>query len=491
MPIPSVDITVESNALGNVEPTPSGTIAVFGCSSGGTENTPSGPYYRPANLVTDFGYGPAPDLGCNLVASGIPTVFVKVPTDTAGSAGSVTFTGTGTSVMTVTGAAPYDAYDVLVTVETGGTAGTDPEPQITISLDGGVTSTRKISLPSNRIVTAIQATTGMTLTFTAATMVAGDTYEFTTTAPTWAAADVADAIEALRTSEKSAGLGYIVGACSKSQADTLAAVIDQFAARKKYMRWILEARDIDVADDETEAEWMTALEADFATFQNNRVSVAAGAALCASSVTGVNFRRNIGTLAIVRAGIVSIARDLGAVQDNYLAAYVPPNSFGTAVSTVYHDEGLNPGLDAARFLTIMKHEGITGYYVTNPNIMSGPESDFDLLQYGRVMDEGCRISNRYFTRLLSSDVRLNRRTGFILERDARAIESGSDSALFAGLEAPGFVSPEGIQTILSRTDNISTTKTLTVTIRLLPLGYIKTVDETISFTNPVFGSLAA
>lgn len=489
MPIPSVNITVESNALGNVAPTPAGTIAVFGCSSGGTENSPTGPYYRAPNLITDFGYGPAPDLACNLVESGIPTVFVKVPTDTAGTAGAVTFTGTGTSVMTVTGAAPYDAYDVLVTVETAGTAGTDPEPQITISLDGGVTATRKISLPASLVVTSIQATTGMTLTFTAATMVAGDTYEFTTVAPTWAASDVADAIEALRTNERSAGLGYIVGACSKAQADTLAAVVDQFAARKKYMRWIFEARDIDSG--ETEAEWMTAIAANYATFENNRVSIAAGAALCASSVTGVNFRRNIGTLAIVRAGIVSIARDLGAVQDNYLAAFVPPNSFGTAVSTVYHDEGLNPGLDAARFLTIMKHEGIVGFYVTNPNIMSGPTSDFDLLQYGRVMDEGCRITNTYFTRLLSSDVRLNRRTGFILERDAKAIESGSNGALFAGLEAPGFVSPQGILTIVSRTDNISTTKTLTVTVRLLPLGYIKTVDETISFSNPVFGSLAA
>lgn len=488
MPIPSVNITVESNALGNVAPTPAGTIAVFGCSSGGTDYEVNGPYYRAPNLITDSGYGAAPDLACNLIASGIPTVFVKVPTDSPGVAGAVTFTGTGTSVMTVTGSAPYDKYDVLITVTRSGTAGSDPEPQITISLDGGVTETRSIALPSNRIITTIQATTGMTLTFTAATMVEGDTYVFTTTAPTWAAADVATAMSALRTSEKSAGLGYVVGACTKAQADTLAAQVDLFAARKKYMRWIFEARDINSG--ETEAQWMTALEADFATFENNRISIAAGAALCASFVTQVNFRRNIGTLAIVRAGIVSIARDLGAVQDNYLAAYVPPNSFGTAVSVVYHDEGLNPGLDAARFLTIMKHEGITGYYVTNPNIMSGATSDFDLLQYGRVMDEACRISNAYFTRLLSSDVRLNRRTGFILERDALAIESGSDSALFTGLEAPGFVSPGGIETVVSRTDNISADKTLTVTIKLLPLGYIKTVNETISFTNPVFGSIA-
>lgn len=486
--IPSVSFTILSNGLGNVAPTPSGTIAVLGCSSGGTAETPSGPYVKPGDVITDFGYGSAPELAANLTASGIPVVFVKVDTDTAGAASAVTFSGTGTSVMTTSGD-PFDQYDVIVTVVRAGTVGSDPEPGFTISLDGGLTTTREIRMPASGSYTGLVATTGITLNFTAATMVVGDTYTFTSTAPTWAAADAADALESLRTSEKSAGLGYVVGACSKAQADTLVAVTDLFVSRKKFMRFVFEARDI--GSGETEAAWMTAISSDYATFVNDRVTISAGAALVQSVVSRVKFRRNIGFLAMVRAGRVRVSRDLGAVADGPLAPFASPGTTGTPVDTVYHDEGLNPGLNANRFMTVMKHEGITGYFITNPQVMTGPTSDFDLLQYGRVMDEACRITNVFFTNVLSTDVRLNRRTGFILEKDALALESGNDSALNAGLVDTGDLSPGGATTILSRSDNISATKTLTVTVELLPLAYIKTVPVTMTFTNPAFGSVAA
>ncbi len=118
--------------------------------------------------------------------------------------------------------------------------------------------------------------------------------------------------------------------------------------------------------------------------------------------------------------------------------------------------------------------------------MTTPTSDFDLLQYGRVMDEACRIANTFFAPKLSTDVRLNPITGFILEKDARALESGCDSALNRGLVNPGGAS--FVQTTVSRVDNISTTKTLTVTVKILPLGYLKTISITMSFANPSLGN---
>jgi hypothetical protein len=81
--------------------------------------------------------------------------------------------------------------------------------------------------------------------------------------------------------------------------------------------------------------------------------------------------------------------------------------------------------------------------------------------------------------LLSTDVRLNRSTGFILERDALAIESGNDSKLKAGLIDTGQASAE--QTILARDDDLNTTKELTVTVAIVALGYIKIVSPTMTF----------
>jgi len=493
MPTPSLEFTILSNGLGNVAPSPAGTLAIFGCSSGGTAATIQDAYRRSDNLVTDYGYGPGPDLAAQCIQSGIPTIFVKVATGTAGASTAVTHTGTGTSVMTVTGT-PYDQYDVIVTVADSGTAGSDPEPSFTISFDGGETETRPITMPANRVYSGFAATTGITFNFTAATIVEDDTYEFTTTPPTWAAADVATAIEALRTNVREFGLGYVVGACSKSQADTILAEVVQFLSLDKFCRFYVEARDIDVAGGETEAQWMASISADFATFTTDYMGAAAGACLSTSALTRVEFRRNIGGLGIVRAGRRNIGRDIGAVADGALC----PNYGGTnetgplngvPVDTIYHDEKLNPGLDTNRFMTVTSFTGVTGFYITNPNIMCDPTSDFTLLQYGRVMDEAARIARTYFTRLLSTDVRLNRKTGFILERDALGIESGCNTKLNAGLVNNGQAS--AAQCVVSRVDDISVTKTLTVTISIVPLGYIKAVSITLTFVNPVFASLAA
>ncbi len=493
MPTPRVDLTVLSNGLGNVPPTPSGTVAVFGCSSGGTANTVQDAYQRSDNLVTDYGYGPGPDLAAQCIQSGIPTIFVKVKTGTPGAATAVTHTGAGTSVMTVTGA-PYDKYDVIVTIAADGTAGSDPEPSFTVSLDGGQTTSRPITMPANRVYSGLAATTGMTLNFTAATVVEDDTYEFTTTPPTWSAADVATAIDALFTDRREVGLGYVVGACSKSQADIILAAVVQFLTRNKFWGVMLEARDINTGSGETEAQWMASISNDFATFTTDYVGVGGGYCLSTSALTGVQFRRNVAGLALVRSGRRNIGRDVGAVADGAVCPnYTGTNNTGplpgVPVDTVYHDEALNPGLDANRFITVTSFVGITGYYITNANIMCDPTSDFTLFQYRRVMDEACRVSRNYFTKLLSTDVRLNRKTGFILERDALAIESGNNTKLASALVNNGQASDA--ETVVSRVDDISVTKTLSWTVDVVPLGYIKISSGVLTFRNPVFASLAA
>lgn len=495
--IPSVSFTIASNALGNVPPSVAGTVAVFGVSSGTPDDweegiTVSGPYLRAQNLVTDYGYGPGIELAANCIESSIPVLFIKVPTSEVGTKTGVTFDGTGTSVMTVTGD-PFDFYDeVIVTCVRAGTAGSDPEPGFTVSFDGGRTVSREIRMPSNRVYSGFAGTTGLTLNFTAATMVVDDTYTFSTTAPTWAAGDVASAIAALKASPKNAGLLQVTGICSKSQSDTIMSAVDDFLARKKFERMMLEPRDIDVENDETEAEWMESISLDFAAFSNERGMVWADPARVQSTLTGIKFRR-VGHLGLVRAGRRSVSRDIGAAEDGALCPkYSGTNTggplAGTPVDEVYHNEGLNPGLNANRFATITTIEGLTGYYVTNPLLMSSPTSDFDLLQLGRVMDEACRIVNTFFAPKLSTDVRLNRTTGFILEKDARALESGCDAALNRGLVNTGDAS--FVRTTISRVDDILITKTLTVTVKILPLGYIKEVDVTMTFFNPALGNAA-
>jgi hypothetical protein len=476
---PSVNFTILSGGLGNQPASPSQTICVFGCSSGGIAATVAGPYQgNGSQIVSDNGYGPGVELAAYLAQAGISTLFCKLATATQGTVGTVTHTGTGASVLTLTGN-PSDAYNVVVTCVRSGTAGTAPEPGFTLSFDGGQTVTGEIRMPSNHIYAGFAAVTGLTFNFTAATMVAGDTYTFSTTAPTWDDTALQNGVNALRDSAKLAGLTYVVGPMASADASVYATALGGFKAKKKFIRGLGETVNQATDGSQTISAWQTAIETDYATFASDLVGIAAGGAIIPSSLTGFQFLRTIGWAAIRRAALVAISRDLAAVEDGALVG----------VNTISCDELLNPGLNAERFIVGTSISGLPGYYICNPNMMSGPTSDFTLLQYGRVMDEACRIEYNFFVQKLSTSVRLEKsgpRKGFILERDARALESGSDSALAAGLVNTGDVSDA--TTTVSRVDNISSTKTLTVTVSLLPLGYIKTINETLTFVNPALGT---
>src|SRR5262249_32139583 len=113
------------------------------------------------------------------------------------TSGSVTKTGTGTSVVTTTLDATngaFDYYFVKVLVVTGGTIATGP-CAIQVSLDAGRNYGQVIQLGVAN--TYVIANTGITLNFAAGTLVTGDTYTFAAYGPMWTTANVQTALNAL------------------------------------------------------------------------------------------------------------------------------------------------------------------------------------------------------------------------------------------------------------------------------------------------------
>lgn len=474
MPAPSVAFNIVNGGLGNSAPSPSSSICVIGTSSAGVAAAVTGPYASPAAVTAALGYGPGPELLCYLIASGIQPCFVKAAGTTAGTNSAVVKVGTGVTVMTVTGV-PLDRYSVVVTCTTAGTVGTAPEPTFTLSLDGGLSTSGNILMPVGGVYAI--PNTGISLNFTIATMVLGDTFTFTTTAPAWVGADVTAAVLALKVDTNPSHLSslvYLVGECSATNAGLFSAGLGAFLAAKKFVRGVCESVDFGVL---TEAAWMTAIQADYATYTSTLVSVAAGPTVVPSALSGVQYRRcGAGWSYIQRLGLVTIGTSAAEVDLGAL-----PN-----IQTVYHDEYSVPGLNANRFVTLTSIPGLIGYYITLPNLMYSVGSDFTEMQYGRVMDQACFSTYGFFVQRLNSKVRLDRKTGFILEKDARALESGNNAALKSSLVNPGEVSDA--QTIVSRNDNISSTKTLTVTVKVLPAAYIEQVSVTMTFTNPALAA---
>ncbi len=489
--LPNVNLTIQDDGLGAVQAQSSDTLVVIGNSSAGAANVVNGAYTRLATLIADYGYGKGIEDAAIMLAAGIPVIFVKTANTTLGSCGAVTHTGTGASVMSVTSQHPFDDAEAIIKI-TGisGTAtpGTDII-KVQFSLDGGITYSADQSMPA---ATFVIPNFGVTCTFTAAAVVVGDTYAFTATAPIWGSSDLTSAMAALQAqTQKSWRMIHIVGPTSASLAGTVDTAAQAMRVAFRYVgnRVILDSVGF---GSNTDSQWVTAVLADFASFSSagGLVGVGAGPVRIASSVSQYGFRqiRSVAWLAVRKAMLATIHTDISeltpltGIQDI------------TGSTVVYHDETTGAqGLDAAHFITMRTITGRVGYFITNPNMMAPSGSDYSLLQYGLVADVACATVRQFFLNQLNKSVRIDN-SGHILEKDAQVLESGSNAALRDALVSPGHVSPSTMSqkfvgsipgpTSVARDDAILSTKTLTVNVFVIPLGYTKFINLTFGFRNP-------
>lgn len=483
MSAPTVSFTIQSNNLGQVPTGIGNVIAVVGTSSAGTANQP---YISPVpgNFVTQFGYGPGPQLAA-LVAnqSGNSVVFVKAATTTPGSSTAVVHTGTGTSVVTISGT-PYDNYYLKVTATVAGTIGTAANngPAITVSLDSGRTISATVNLGTAS--TYAIPNTGLTLNFGAGTLVVADTYTSVCTAPAWSDANVTSALTSLigQTGYTLEDV-YVTGPAAAADATSVNGNITTLFNSAIYTTAVLDARDATWGgtSTETEQQWMAAIQTDFASFQatNGQVAVAAGFYNCVSPVDSTQMRRPLSWFAAGRDADVAISVDLGRVADGPLTPMTIP---ATPDGFIYHNEAVNPGLDGSRFISATTIPGKVGFYIVNPNTMAASGSDLNWLQMRHVLNALTVILYNFFTNELSSSVRVSSTTGYILPQDANSLEQRCNAEINAGLVNTGDVSAASIS--VTRNNNILSTHQLIVTGTIVPLAYLKTISVTIQFNNP-------
>jgi hypothetical protein len=484
-PFGDVNLTIGDGALGAVTPSNDNTHVAIGASSIG----PVAAMLITTSLkvlIATYGYGPMVESAAFAIFNtGAPAIAMRTAATTPGTGTAVTFVGTGTSVITLTldgTVGAFDTYQARVEVLKGGTIGTTGII-FRVSLDKGRTWNPNVSLGT--AVTYAIPNSGIELDFAAGTLVAGDVATFDTVATQWAIADVAACFTALSASTQEWSFAHVVGPAAASDATAVDGYMTNMATQYRYAFALLEARDNNSG--ESEATWMGSIETAFAAFASVRVAVGAGAALVTSPVSQRQYRRPFAWSAAARAVAVAVHVDLARVKDGKLVGTAFPDPTIFPLDTdVYHDERVTPGLDAARFLTARTHIGKPGIYVKNPNLMADAGSDFTLIQYRRVMDLACRTTRAFFLEQLSNDVRLDKVTGFILEKDASTLEKTATSQLKSVLVDAGHAS--NAFCVVARNDNLSSTKTLHTTVRVEPLGYLKDIEVDIAFENPAIAA---
>lgn len=479
---PSVNITQRDGALG-VLPSSSGKLlAVLGVSSIGTANTPATHARTPA-LSAAFGTGPMVEAAARHIQRGGPVLVIKTAAATnVGAYGTPVDGITGTSDVTFdTDYDPFDDYDFIFTVVTGGTIGV---AGITYkySTDGGLSFSPVTALGTASAL--VIAAYNIGLEFAAGTLVAGDTISVRCSAPRWDDTELLAALNALKASSVAWDLVHIVGDTSATSAGVIETWCAGLATAGKYRGWFANAR-LPTAG-ESEATYLSSLSTDFTSFVTTYGSIGAGAAGIVSSIDGKTRRRPIMHAVASAIQAVSQEIDISAIDTGALSGVSVADALG---NPLYHNESLNPGLDGARFVTLRTWDLEPGVFVNNPRLKSSPTSDFTYMQHRRVMNIALEVVDAFMRRRLSKPIRVNAATGFILEADAAEIESGLLAALGSALLAKPKASAVNVS--LSRTDNLLSTETLTVDVGVVPLAYPKTINASVGFANPALAAVTA
>lgn len=470
---PNVTITELDGALGVLPPSAGRLMAFVGPSTTGPLNTPA-TYARVKDIVADFGAGPLVEQAAYYVdVIGRPVVIVRTAQSVAATVGAVTHTGTGTSVATIAASpTPFDDYELVLAFPTGGTiavAGITYQE----SYDGGRTFG-----PLKSLGTADEISIGgVTFEFAAGTIVSGDTYAARATAAKWNPAELTDALNALGDSVLAWEQLVIVGAIDATSFDNVETKIVALEAKGRYYSWIAGARIPNAG--ETEAAYLTALSGIFGTKSTSHGTVCAGAAKITSGVSGRKYRRPVTFAVSIAQGGVTEEIDIADINLGSLSGVSIRDANGNVDE---HDESVNPGLDDARFTVLRTWDGYPGVYVNRPRIFSAPGSDFELIPHRRVMNLAKQNLRAYLVRRLNKPIRIDRATGFILETEALEIEAGALGVMRAVLLAKPKAS--AVQFTLSRVDVVLSTKTLTGSARIVPLGYPEFINADIGYYNP-------
>lgn len=476
--VPGTKISILDNQIGVAPPSTGDRLAVVGPCTLGPSNTPT-LCWSATDVTTTFGVGPAVEAACyEIKHTGRPVLFVRTDTFDDGGYSDLDVDGVeGTSVITTNaGTEPVDDAECAVEFVTGGTVGTAGITYRTSSDDGRTWAAPVALGTANSITFGPNAR----INLAAGTIAALDRVTFRAFAPQWDTAQLTAAVTAVRSSLEKIQILEVVGPLDSVSFSALHAIAATFVEYgKEGITVIGHARMPDMG--ETEAAYKSAMDTEFSGSVSRQIVLCYGASEIRSAVDEKTlYRRPVSFPVASRVVNISIGTDpafrgLGALPDTSI---VDARKFPK-----HHDERQTPGADDSRFTTLRTwpDEG-PAPFVNNCRLMSEIGSDFEFVQSLRLINRGSLIVRRVLDRRSSDGLLVDEKTGFIDEALAEDIDTAVEEALTKELLDTRQCS--AVDFVLSRTDNILSTKRLRGRLRITPLAYLKQAEVDVSLFNP-------
>lgn len=383
---------------------------------------------------------------------------------------------TGSTAVTVSGT-PVDSFDIRAKIVRAA-ATPSAGAAIKVSLDGGRTYGEEVSIVSGSYEVP---NTGVTFAFSAASCVVGDIYRLRTAAPTWNAAGLDAALDALAASGRDFEFVIIEGAVDRTTVATVKTWVTERETAGTYTFALCEARGQSTG--ETAAAWATSITGTDPGFQgydfDNCGAIFAGEALVVSAVDNSAQRRSGLRVAAARLLTSKLHESPLKVKNGPVAALYPDGD----ASSVFHDGRTYTSLDSARFMCFQTVQGRPrGEYFITARTMASSSSDFGEIQRIRVMCAAARAALPAIALYVGDDVETKTDgTGRITVADALAIEAEVAAAVKLAVKTAPNEHVTAVAALCNRTDNILSTGILRVAVTLVPRGTTNTVTATIGY----------
>lgn len=242
-------------------------------------------------------------------------------------------------------------------------------------------------------------------------------------------------------------------AISKAQQLALA-----YGAQYKPVRVLIEGRKLDTTN--------------LATLKDLRTYTANHAGVVIGSTTN-DGSASVG-LVLGRAASIPVQRNLGRVKDGalpILSAYVNTSKAEDLTSgDLLHDKG---------YIFLRTFVGRSGYYLNDDPMCAPVTDDYSQLALGRVIDKATIVAYQTYVEELNDEITIDE-SGKISVPVIKYLQNKIESAVNLAMvdEISSF------SAYIDASQNVLSTGKLTVKAAIVPMGYTKTIEVLLGFTNP-------
>ena len=186
----------------------------------------------------------------------------------------------------------------------------------------------------------------------------------------------------------------------------------------------------------------------------------------------------VGTL-FGRVASISVQRNIGRVKDGSLfptEMYIGANSIDESESTV-------SSIFEKGYIVPRKHVGRSGYYFADDPLACDPTDDYSHLTTRRVIDKAYRIAYDTMLDMVLDELEVNE-DGTLQVAVVKSWQQTLTNAINRQMTANGELSAtdgNGCVCYIDETQNVLSTSTVTVTLKVRPYGYARYVNVNLGF----------